>query len=405
MIRTIPHLSNLWAIAYVLLISIDVAWADVYEMKDGGQVAGNLIDRGKDGEYVVETTEGAVVTLTRKQVRRVVSQDAKYLEYVKLSRSLPDTADAHRMIIDWCKESKLNKLTDHHRRRLLELDPSDEQARASLGFQQHQGRWLTQEEIMAQRGFVRYDGAYRTVQDIALRENEKRRKTEEVDWQRKIRLWRNWLDDRRSAEAVQLISEINDPYAAPALVKFLEKERNLQVRDLLLETLAELKHPQAATTLVNFSLNNPDREVRLQCLDYLIKYHQPISLRTYVKVLKHRDNVMVNRAAEALQEIGNPEALSPLIDSLITTHKYKNGDAPPGDITTSFSSDSGGGGGGGLSFGGAPKIRKIDQKNLDVRQALVELSGGQDFEYNRKAWRRWYINQQVREFVDARRDK
>ncbi len=389
----------------MLLISIDAARADVYEMRDGGQVVGNLLDRGKNGEYVVETAEGAVITLTRKQVRRVVSQDAKYLEYMKLSRSLPDTADAHRMLIDWCKESKLNKLTDHHRKRLLELDPSDEQARASLGFQQHQGRWLTQDELMAQRGFVRYDGAYRTAQDIALRENEKRRKTEEVDWQRKIRLWRNWLDDRRSAEAVQRISEINDPYAAPALVKFLKKERNRQVRDLLLETLAELKHPEAAATLVNFSLNNPDREVRLQCLDYLIKYHQPINLGTYVKVLKHRDNVMVNRAAEALQEIGNPEALSPLIDALITTHKYKNSDAPPGDITTSFSSDSSGGGGGGLSLGGTPKILKINQENLSVRHALVELSGGQDFEYNRKAWRRWYINQQVREFVDARRDK
>lgn len=256
---------------------------------------------------------------------------------------------------------------------------------------------------MVERGLVRFDGAYRTTQDIALRENEKEQEIEETDWLRKIRRWRGWLDNRRSTEAAQMISETNDPHAAPALVKILGNERDQQVRDLLIETLAPLRHPLAPTTMVDLSLNDPDREVRLQCLGHLIRYHQPISLVPYVKVLKHRDNEMVNRAAEALQEIGNAEAISPLIDALVTSHKYKNGDAPPGDMNASFSRD--GNGGGGLSMGGSQKIHKIDQRNLEVRRALVELSGGQDFEYNSRAWRRWYINQQVHEYVDARRDK
>jgi hypothetical protein len=394
---------KIWLIASMLSTTVNLAYADVFQLKDGGQIDGRLIDRGENGEYVVETSEKAVVTLTRKQLRRVVAQDDKRLEYKKLSRSLPDTADAHRMLIDWCKAAKLRKLAEHHNQRLLELDPNNEQARASLGYQKRQGRWLTQKEAMAERGLVRYDGDFRTPQDIALRESKKHREQTEAEWLRNIRRWRDWLDSRRSAEALQRITEINDPNAAPALVKILENERDQQVRELLIEILAELKHPLAVTTLVELSLNNPDRNLRLQCLDYLTRYHQPVSLTPYVKKLQHRDNTMVNRAAEALQELGNPEAISPLIDALITTHKYKNNDAPPGETNASFSRD--GSGGGGLSMGGGAKVHKVEQKNLAVRTALVELSVGFDFVYDEKAWRRWYVNQQVQEFVDARRDK
>jgi len=396
-------LSKTWAIVCLLTFSVNAAQADRYVLRDGGQIEGTLVKRGENGTHIVETVDGAEVTLTRKQVKKVVKQNSNFLEYIKLSRSLPDTADAHRMIIDWCKDSKLSKLTDHHHKRVLELDPTDETARVGLGYQQHQGRWLTQDEIMAKRGLVRVDGAFRTSQDIALRDSENKRDSEETEWLRKIRLWRGWLNDRRSAEAAQLISEINDPYAAPALVKVLEKERDQQVRDLLLETLADLKHPLATTTLVDFSLNNTNHDERLQCLDYLLKYHQPIPLKPYITALKHRDNAMVNLAAEALQEIGNPDALSPLIDALITTHKYKNSGAPPGNTSASFSRD--GTGGGGLSTGGGPKIFPVDHENVKARHALVELSGGLDFEYDDKAWRRWYINQQIRDYVDTRRDK
>ena len=390
------------ALTWTLLVTSKAAWADVFELTDGGQVTGMLVERGQDEEYVVRTDSGAVVTLAKAQVRKVTQVDDNLLEYNERSRSLPDTVKAHRQLAQWCKEHQLSKLVDHHLERILQLDPNDEQARQSLGYQRHQGRWLTRDQIMEARGLRLYDGAYRTEQDIALREQEKKHEAAETDWYRNIVTWRRWLDDRRAEEALQLIGEIRDPYAAPAFVKLLNKEDDPQVRELYLSTLGELKHPAAVEKLVQLSLEDPDREIRGQCLDYLLRVHQPVSLTPYVKALKSPDNAIVLRAAEALGRIGDPAAISPLIDALVTTHKYDNPDAAPGDFNASFSPD----GGAGFAFGGGGnKVVKVDQQNAEVRMALLELSGGQDFQYNEKAWRRWFVNQQVHENVDARRDE
>jgi hypothetical protein len=377
--------------------------ADVFELIDGGQVSGLLLERGENEEYVIRTDSGAELTLDRSQVRKVTAFNDDLLEYNERSRSSPDTVAAHRQLSQWCRDHGLSKQSDHHLKRILQLDPSDAEARQSLGYQEFQGRWLTRDQIMELRGLRRYDGDYRTEQDIALREREKKREAAETDWHRNILAWRRWLDDRRADEALQHIRDIHDTYAAPALVKLLDKEENPSVRELYLSVLGELKHPAAVQKLVAMSLEEPDREIRQQCLDHLLRVHQPVSLTPYVKTLKSPDNVIVLRAAEALGRIGDPAAISPLIDGLVTTHKYDNPDAAPGEFNASFSPS---GGGGGLAFGGGGnKIIQVDQQNPEVRMALVELSGGQDFQFNEKAWRRWFVNQQIHDNVDARRDQ
>ena len=384
--------------------------ADIFQLKTGGQVTGVIIDRGKQGEYVVQTDEGAVVTLLRRQVGKVVPQDKIDLQYAERSRSLPDTVEEHRELANWCKEHRLTKHAEHHLQRIVQLDPTDEPARLTLGFQKHRGRWMTRDEIMGARGLRKYDGKYRTPQDIELREQTKKREQAQTDWFRKIRIWVSWLDDQRAAEAAELIGNVRDPYAAKALVQLLDKQQNQSVRDLLTATLAELKTPLATQTLVDLSLDESDQEVRLQCLEYLLRNHQPISLMPYVKSLKDPNNQIVNRAAEALHRIDDPRAISPLIDALVTTHKFNNLNAPVGNIGAAFTPNGGaaapGGGGGGLSMGGDKnKVIRRDVQNLKVRQALVELSGGQDYEYDEKLWRMWFVNEQIQDYVDTRRDQ
>jgi hypothetical protein len=40
-----------------------------------------------------------------------------------------------------------------------------------------------------------------------------------------------------------------------------------------------------------------------------------------------------------------------------------------------------------------------------VLQALVKLSGNQNFEYDKPAWRAWFVDMQMRQRVNARRDE
>ena len=392
----------LLALLLSLLAPSSAMWADIFELTHGGRVTGVLVERGPDEEYVVRTDSGAVVTLTKAQVHKVTEVDDNLLEYEQRSRTMADTVDAHRQLAQWCKRHKLTNLRDHHLQRILQLDPNDKEVRKSLGYQMHKGHWLTRDQIMEERGLRHYDGAYRTEQDIALREREKKRTAAETDWFRRIVTWRRWLDKRRSEEAVQNMREIRDLHAAPAVVKLLDREENRRVRELYLSTLGELKHPAAIEKLVQLSLEDPKGEVRQQCLDHLLRVHQPISLTPYVKALKDRNNAIVLRAAEALERIGNAAAISPLIDALVTTHRVTNPNAPPGEFNASFSPT---GGGAGFSFGGGNKVYKEDKQNLTVWRALVELSEGQNFEYNERAWRRWFVNLQVHEHVDARRDE
>jgi len=139
-------------VALLLLAFVSAARADVFELKGGGRVSGEIVDRGKKGEFVIKTPAGALVTFSKQQLQRVEQQDKTLLEYEAKSRSLPDTVEAHRKLAQWCKQAKLGKLADHHRRRILELDPTDKEARKSLGYQNYRGRWFTREEIMTARG-------------------------------------------------------------------------------------------------------------------------------------------------------------------------------------------------------------------------------------------------------------
>jgi hypothetical protein len=379
--------------------------ADVYELKNGGEVVGTTIQRTDDGVYTIRTADGAQVTLKRDLVQRIVPQDKTSLEYLERSRTAPDTADAHRELAEWCRQHKLLAEADHHTARVAQLDPTDEDAMRSLGYQKVGNRWLTGDELMAERGMVFYAGKWRSKQDVAIRERNKQTQEVNVDWFDKLRMWRGWLDNRRPervAEAQAQIAAINDSQAAPALVRMLENEQDRDVFDLLLDALGPLDHAAAIQALVSYTLDPEIKgDIRDECLDYLTNRETPVQIVPYVQALKSKDNVVVNRAGYALGRIGDPAAISPLIDALVTNHTYQIDGGP--EMTAGFSPS---GGGGGLSMGGGgPKLVKRDEQNERVLNALIKLSGNQNFDFDEPAWRAWFVDLQMRQHINSRRDK
>ena len=118
----------------------------------------------------------------------------------------------------------------------------------------------------------------------------------------------------------------------------------------------------------------------------------------------------MNRAAVGLARMKDPSAIGPLINALITTHKFKTVPANPGSMSTTFnknpSAGSVPGGVGGMGLGmnmNQPKIFSQQMQNQSVLDALVALTG-QNFGFDPRAWHAWFSAQKKAEAVNARRD-
>lgn len=401
-IFTLTSRPRLAALLALLVIPTGLR-ADVLELKTGRQIDGTFVeDLSLQNQVTFELTSGGRVTLDRAQVARVIKQSPAETEYARRSPTVADTSAAQWRLAMWCRKNKLSRESQAHLNRVIELDPAHEEARKLLGYQQVNGRWLTREEALAARGYFRYDGGYHTRQEIERLERSKRHKEVAADWKGLLAKWRRWLTGNnlaRSQQAQTALQALNDPAAARPLAALLTREEDYGVRSLLLDIAARFEHPATVQALVNLSLNDPDLEIRMRCLEHLVKARRPGLAAPYLDALQSNNNAKVNRAAEALGEIGDIDTISPLIDALVTNHKFKVGNEGGGD-QYSFSPSTGG-----FQFGGdGPKVVKRDLKNPKALGALLALTDISGFGYDQQAWREWLASQAESSKVDLRRD-
>jgi hypothetical protein len=378
---------------------------DTIELANGGRIEGRVTDAPSDRNmHVIELTAGGRLTLPRSQVARIDSTSEAEREYTELARTSPDTVDAHWKLAEWCRAHKLRDLSQQHLARILELEPNHGEARSLLGFRNQGGQWMTRDELMAARGLVKYDGKYVTRQHIELSEREREIDVSQANWKKRLEQLRRALMDRRADKSEQALAEvraIRDPMAAAPLVALIRQENDRELKRLWIEAAAELDNQLVLDTLVQLSLEDPDEELRFQCLDFVIRSGKSGIVTPYIRALKSRDNAIINRAGAAIGQIGDREAIGPLIDALVTKHKYRETTGNSADQHAYTFTD-----GGGFSFGSAPpKIKNVDVRNPEVLGALVKLAGGVSFDYDQDQWRTWLAAQAKLNAVDVRRDE
>jgi hypothetical protein len=375
----------------------------VLELSNGGRIEGTLVPSadGK-GDYIVDTPTGRV-TISRAQVANVEKTSDAEQAYASLAKSSPNTVEGHWKLYEFCRNHKLRARAQQHLTRILELDAEHAEARTLLGFRKHAGEWQTRDEIMAARGMVKFEGEWYTRQHVELLQQKNDSSSAVVDWKKDLILKRRWLtgrDPNRVRQAQAEIAAIRDPAAAEPLVALLKSESEPAIRRLWLEAAAQLDHPSVTSAFVELSLFDANDEMRLQCLDYLVASSQPGLVAPYLSGLRSGDNTTINRSAVALGRLGDPEAIGPLIDVLVTTHRTKVSDNT-GQMRVSGPTNSGGGG---LSMGGGPKYVNRQVRNPDVLAALINLTGLGQFQYDQPAWKAWFAERAKGEHVDLRRD-
>lgn len=375
---------------------------DVVVLKNGGRLTGEILnDKETAREAITLETAGGKVMLAKAQIAEILTQRPAETEYQRIRFRYADTVEGQWALAEWCREHELTRERQQHLRRIVELEPDHEKARRGLGHSRINGQWTTQEEFMRKQGMEYYKGQWVTPQEKQIMEEKRKLTQAEKDWKQRLNRWRLALAGPKAPAARESILAMQDPSAVTPLGEALNDDPRPEARRIYAEALAGIGNQQAKGFLAVAAVKDPHPEVRTTCLDWLKKAKSPETVAYFVAKLGSPDNVLVNRAGEALKEMGDKSAIGPLIDHLVTVHKVKIVTGNPGQMSMSFGSN----GGGGMSMNQGPRIEKYTKQNRDVLDALEALTGV-NFSFNVPQWQAWYTAQKNRAAptLDARRD-
>lgn len=379
-----------------------MASGDEVRLRSGARVEGRLVDSpvGDRSRLVLQTEYGSLA-LDRDRVRRIVEQSPAESEYDRRAPSVSDTTEAQFALAMWCRDNGHAEGMQRHLRRVLELQPDHEEARTLLGYQRVDGEWMTREDVLASRGLRRWQGDFLTVQEIELLQRTERVDDTLLEWRRRLADLRSDLDDRDpevARQALETLESLADPAATAELISLLAEEEVPLVRRKLTAVIGRLGTRAGLVALADLALTDPDAEVRAIALEQLADDGRPGLTVPFVAALRSPNNATVNLAANALAALGSAAVLDPLIDTLVTTHRWKTGNDSGGD-TYSVSPGAGTFGFG----GGGPKVIEKQIQNARVLAALVHLTGV-NFLYDQAKWKAWLASQQQEQAPPLRRD-
>lgn len=390
-----------------------VCRGDIFTFKDGRVIAGRVTNVGEKGGgdqgkpekvWTVEIEPGAFIQIYQSNLARgghIVPQDREK-EYVARLSAIEDTAEAHFELARWCIGDRvgLRDLAAAHYLRVLDLDPNHEAARAACGFRKDSdGRWVKKAKLMEeQRGQVLYKGEWWFPEELAIAKAEEEREVGFVAVTKNIPRWHAEAaggSSRRSAAAIAELEKLDDPRCIELLTKILQgKQKPLaspELRTFYLGILSRLESPEATRVAAHVSITDEVEAVRNAAMNSLQERYLPAAQAVYLGYLRNEKNLLVNRAADALSQIGTDGLILPLIESLVTEHTQTVGGGP-----TTYGADA-------MTFAGKQKVQKVRINNQSVLGTLTAVTG-QNFEYNQAAWTAWYASVYAPPAADLRRD-
>ena len=168
-----------------------------------------------------------------------------------------------------------------------------------------------------------------------------------------------------------------------------------------MDVAAEMETPPVLDKLVQISLTIRTTTRGDAALDHLIATGRPGLAGPYVRALRSNDNVIVNRAAEALGLIGDRDAIGPLIGGLVTKHKVSR-QRPPRSTHVHLHAHRRHGDEHGQRRREAGHARKSRTRPCSRHSTKL---AGVNFGFDQAAWRNWLSSEAKAHPVDVRRDQ
>ena len=397
--------------------------ADLIELKSGGKIRGKISTKANSpaGSVVtIKTLAGTMIVVQRDDVRKIARRSLLVEEYEIRAHFTPNKVGTQWGLAEWCREKRLGKQRKVHLAKVVELDPDHRQAHLGLGHRQHHGKWITREEEMRTRGYVKYKGRYVTTQSMDLINKKEAQRDLQRDWHQRIRRWHGWLNHRkpeRRQRGWEPLEQITDPDAVRSLARFFQDSRHTEFRELYISILSRIPGNKPVKPLVIQSLHDVSDGLRTQSFEAIRPNRHALAVPFYVPELRHPSNTIVNRAAEALGKLRDDSVVPFLVDALVTTHRYRVRVLDNSGLA--FGSDG--------SFGspntsvtlppnielmlrtgqlpdgvivlqpnrpGRTRVVTIERRhrNREAKEALAQLTG-ESFGYDKRAWRLWWTRQ------------
>ncbi len=388
--------------ALLLALTAPAAWGDVFHLKSGGMIEGELLEI-TDNHYQIQIASGQV-RVPIGAVERVEESESSFQEYERQRAAAPDTAAGQFALAQWCAENGYAGERRKHLRRVLQLDREHEGARRALGFIRIGGFWVegrTRERASATAPATEDDPARL---EAAIR----------VQWTRKLRAWRAaYLDSRDDAlfeRGVEQLRTVRDPLAIIPLIDVLGGG-DVRLRRLMIDAVSKYDVDEATLNLTVIALFDPAPEIRTLAITELVRRDDPRILGQLRAALQSQNEALIRRAAIVLGEMHAREAVPQLI-GLLRARQERGVDVPVnvylGTLTAAFSGPTqiDLGGGARIVHGPALASGNLSDNVINVRQqqivtvfrsevldALRSITG-KDFGFDQNQWAAWLQEQQ-----------
>ncbi len=393
MARRFPTNALWFTLAIASVFGAGRAEGDLFLLHSGGRIQGEWTNRSerKPSGSEVTTSSGILVRLAKESISLRVPELKIEEEYERIAPLHANTIESQWKLAEWCRENNLAHRRQGHLEAILALDTDHVPARRALGYQNYRGQWQQREEQKRREGYAMYRGRWRLIPDIDLQEERAARHDAETEWLKKLRIWRRELTSERPWEAMQRFESLQDPLAVSALRSLMQEETNRRVKIIYLDALERIGEGGAVQIMITTALNDQDEEIFYEAADRLKKLPPHVMEKSLLEALRDSSPKRINRAAYLLGKMGNERLVSPLIDALVTVQRQ----VVTGNDTNSFGSN----GSAGIGRGG-PTYIDYPVQNRFVLTALVEITG-QNFDFDQRAWRRWYNIEKSRIFADG----
>jgi hypothetical protein len=198
--------------------------------------------------------------LTPSEVASRTAHDPLLAEYRKRRDAMVDKADDHRELAAWCHKNKLFEQARLHWLKVLEFEPTDQQALSGLGVQWYEGRLLTAAQIEQGKKAA-----------VELRRANKA-------WQARANKWRAAIDHGPAGQretALAELKKVSDVSALPALEAAFgigrQTQKALELNHLLMQTVGRIPGAESTRVLLRRALTADSEEVRAAAADELKK--------------------------------------------------------------------------------------------------------------------------------------